>query len=152
MLVFALVSQLLAAEPSCRVELFRIERSKNANVVLYERGEGDEPVRASWLLLAGNGAREPLSLFERAFAYGFDVRRAGEVVELTLKAFKQRVIKLVSRSGCLAAVSVIDGKLAVLERIFVKATDGLAPAVEFIELYGLDAETGEARSERLMAR
>ncbi|MFZ5445276.1 MAG: DUF4833 domain-containing protein [Myxococcota bacterium] len=143
----------LAAEPSCPTELFRIERSTNANVVLYERSSDERaPVVANWLLLARNGGREPLTLFERAFAYGFELERRGSSFELKLKAFRERVIQLVDRAGCLVATSVIDGRAAVLRRIFVKASGGLAPKVESVDLFGVDAETGEERSERLVRR
>ncbi len=152
----------LAAEPApaCPTELFRIERSKNANVVLYEstqRADGsldaDEPVRASWLMLAEQGQREKLTLMERKFAYGFDVRAnaEGPGVLLHLKALKRRVVHVVlADSGCPAARTTIGGETGVLQRIFVKTTERLVPKVEYIELFGVHAATGSALYERLL--
>jgi len=61
--------------------LFRVARSTNANVVLYEarlRNGGtldeDEPVHPVWVMLAEDGRREELNFLERAMAYGVDVR------------------------------------------------------------------------------
>lgn len=161
LLASVVLSVLLSADPqgACPSELFRIERSKNANVVLYEarRGRGaaldpDEPVTASWLLLATHGGREPLSLFERAFAYGFEVQPApsGPGFALTLKAFKARPIRVTNGGACPKALTQIDGREAVLSRIFIKADDRqLVPAVLSVEVFGLDAQTGEALYEKL---
>lgn len=157
-LVLALV---LSADPGpCPSELFRIERSKNANVVLYEAKRGsatvldeDEPVTASWLLLASTGKRERLNFFERLFAYGFDVRLApsADSAALTLKALKARPLRVTSRGSCLAAFGTIDGADAVLQRIYVMTDEhGPAPAVKYIELYGVDPVTGAARYEKVL--
>jgi len=158
----ALVAVLAADPATCPRELFRIERSKNANVVLYETNAGkgvaldpDEPVVASWLLLATTGKRESLSFLERVFAYGFESRLAptGESCSLTLKALKGRTIHVSPRGPCLSAFAVIDGADAVLQKIFVQTDErGPAPAVQYIELFGLDATTGEARYEKVIRK
>lgn len=150
----------LTADPApCAAELFRIERSKNANVVLYEAKRGKdapldphEPVTASWLLLATSGAREPLGFFERAFAYGFGVRAAGAGgFALTLTAFKDREVRVAPHGSCARATTTIAGRDAVLARLFVQADDsGPVPKVQWVDLHGTDAETGEALSERLV--
>jgi hypothetical protein len=147
-----------ADPPACPVELFRIERSKNANVVLYETkttptGElsTDEPLTASWLLLANGGKREALSFFERRMAYGFDVKPAREGFEVSLKALAQRQLLLRRNGPCFAAVSTIAGHAAILQRIFVKTDEGpLVPDVLSVELFGVDAATGEARYEKIV--
>jgi hypothetical protein len=150
----------LAAEPAGN-ELFRIERSKNANVVVYEAKPGaktaldvSEPVTASWLLLAKKGQRESLSFFEKLLAYGFEVRVAedGASAVLKLKALKGRTLRVVQRGARLAAVGMIDGADAVLERVFVTTDEGGAvPKVKSIELFGVDAVSGAPRSERIVA-
>lgn len=148
---------LLAAGP-CPTELFRIERSKNANVVLYEAKAGPggelnaaEPVTASWLLLADKGQREPLSFFERTMAYGFDVRPVEGGFALRLKAVTGKAIIVRPRGACPAALSTIGGKEGVLRRIYVKADDsGLVPHVQYVEVFGVDATTGAALYEKLV--
>jgi hypothetical protein len=162
MLVTSLVlAAVLSADPgTCPRELFRIERSKNANVVLFETKPGkdvaldpDEPIVASWLLLATTGKRESISFFERLFAYGFEARLApsGESCSLTLKALKDRTIRVTNRGDCRSAFAVIGGADAVLQKIFVQADErGPAPSVQYIELFGVDVATGEARYEKVL--
>ncbi len=159
----AVLLALLSAAPpgSCPVELFRIERSKNANVVVYEARPGqksaldpDEPVTASWILLASDGRRQSLNFFERLLAYGFDVKLGplAQNARLTLKALKGRTLKIAQRDGCLAAYGVIAGVETVLKRVFVTTDErGATPSVLSIELFGVDALTGEERSEKLVA-
>lgn len=153
MLAVALTLVLSADASAC--EVFRIERSKNANVVLYEAEGGlerDAPVKASWLLLAQHGQRQTLTFFERLMAYGFEVRalRDGASRELRLKALKDRALRLVKRGACLAAVGVIDGAEAVLQRVYVTTDErGAVPRVLSVELFGVDLATGAPRVERL---
>ena len=153
MLAPSLILLVLTAEP---VELFRIERSKNANVVVYEATalEAKEPVKASWILLAGSGRRESLSFFEKVAAYGFEVRLAddGASAVLKLKALKGRELTVVKRGGRLAAIGLIDGEEAVLERVFVTTDErGAVPSVKSIELFGVDARSGAPLSEKIVA-
>lgn len=154
-----LLSVVLCAE--CPKELFRIERSKNANVVVYEANAGrqtpidvDDPVNASWLLLAGDGKRAGLKFFEKLLAYGFEAKVVGkgQSALLTLKALRGRPLKVVQREGCLAAVGSIDGAEAVLKRVFVTTDErGVTPKVTGVELIGVDAVTGAARTEKLVS-
>ena len=156
-----LLAVLSAAPAQCPVELFRIERSKNANVVVYEARPGsktaldpDEPVTASWVLLASKGQRQSLNFFERLFAYGFEVK-LGPLAQnalLTLKALKGRTVRVALREGCLAAFGLIAGVETVLKRVFVTSDEhGATPKVLSIELFGVDVVTGETRSEKLVA-
>ena len=44
---------------------------------------------------------------------------------------------------------VIDGRPAVLEKMYINASEGLTgPKVHYIELYGKDLQTGEERRKR----
>ncbi len=160
-LSLTLLAVVLGADPgACPRELFRIERSKNANVVLYEVTPGeatvldrDAPVTASWLLLASSGKREPLTFFEKLFAYGFEVQvsKVADSATLTLKALKARAIRVSRREQCPVATTTVGGAEAVLQRVYV-ATDegGAVPGVKYVELIGVDVVTGEARTERVV--
>ena len=154
---FALLA-VLRVDPGCSAELFRIERSKNANVVLYEaktheKGSLDtsEPIVASWLMLAAKGQREALTFFERRFAYGFESSPSPKGgFELKLQALKSRAIQVIEREGCAVALSSINGQEALLKRIYVRADDStVVPSVQYVELFGVDAISGAARYEKL---
>ncbi len=151
----------LSGDGRCPAELFRIERSTNANVVAYEanrtadgRLDPRDPVRVEWILLADGGRREELTFLERAFAYGFDVEDAAPAdgFWLTLKAERSRRIRLRIRDGCPRAFTLIAGREALLELLFVDVDGGgLAATVRGVDLRGTDAVTGAPLEERVPA-
>jgi hypothetical protein len=144
---------------ACGDELFRIERSKNANVIVYELRRGAdgaidraEPVRASWIMLASHGEREDLNLLERTLAYGFEVEAAspGPGWILRLKAEKKRPLAVREVAGCFRAMATIGGRDGALKRIYVKADDRtLIPTVAWVDVFGVDPATGAQRYERI---
>jgi len=147
-----------ASGEACSAELFRIARNTNANVVVYElrRGadgalDGAEPVHASWIMLAEQGQREELGFFERSLAYGFALESSRSGGQLRLRAAPDRPVLLEEHKGCMRALTRIAGRTGVLESIFVEAGSGLIPPVAWVELSGIDAETGESLRERVGA-
>ena len=51
------------------------------------------------------------------------------------------------------AEAVIDGRPAVLEKMYINAADGLTgPKVLYIEVYGKDLQTGQKRRERIVLK
>ncbi len=160
--LIALAAVLATAPPPapCRDELFRIERNKNANAIVYEvhrRPDGSvdpsEPVHASWIMATRGGEREDLNFLERTLAYGFDLRPATPQGGwwLALVSKKERPVHVREEHGCLAAVASIDGHEGVLRRIYVKADDGkLIPGVKYVDVFGVDLRTGAALHERIV--
>ena len=138
--------------------LFRIERSKNDNIVVYDALvtqdgllQSDEPVDAYWLALAEDGRRTKLSRIQKRFAYGFKTRFLDEdTVVMKMAADIGREITVDVVKGVPRAVTDIAGREAVLDRIYVKSIEKkLWPSVEYLELFGVDAATGEERYERI---
>lgn len=139
--------------------LFVVERSSNANVVVYEapRAPGGvvdpkRPVRGHWRMWAEDGRREELNFVERRLAYGVDVLgpTPGGGVEIALKALPERRIEVRRDGPCPAALTALGGQEALLRRAFVQiASGGLIPKVAYLELHGEDAATREARVERI---
>ena len=147
-----------AADPGVQ-PLFRIERSKNANVVQYdarvqEDGSLDpaEPIDVYWLRLAGSGKRKELKWLQRRVAYGFSVHWAvdGSALELEMVVPIGRRVEVVRSGDAWQARTPIDGRPCHIERIYVKSTERrfLPPKVEYIDFAGSDVETGERRTER----
>jgi hypothetical protein len=142
--------------------LFIIERSKNANVVHYDArltadGEIDpnEPVIAYWVLLAKDGRREELNWIEKKKAYGFTIKPDPSVngYKMTLVAVPQGQITVKKDGDTIRAELVIDGSPAVLEKIYINASDGLlGPKVHYIELHGKDIKTGEKRFQKIVQK
>jgi hypothetical protein len=140
--------------------LFKIERSKNANIVQYDarvapdgKLDRQQPVVAYWLRLAEEGQVQELSWTQKTFAYGFSTEwnddRTG--VRLELKAAIGRPIQVrCSPSDC-RATSTIDGAPAYLRKIFVQSTGkGTSTRVDFFELFGDDVNGGGERYERIV--
>ena len=145
-----------AAQP-----LFIIGRNKNANVVHYDAqltadGKLDPkgPVIAYWVMLAQDGKRTNLSWVEKKMAYGFKVKPDPSVngYQMTIVAATQRSIAVKQVGSAVRAEVVIDGRPAILEKMYIDASGGLRPTVHYLELYGKDVQTGEKRFEKVMRK
>jgi hypothetical protein len=142
---------------AANTELFRVERSTNNNYVRYDartRADGSldpkTPMIAYWILPSEKGRREGLTWLEEKVAYGFSAARVPDGYTVTLVAFDRR--KLAIRRGAASwhAEVTIQGKPAILRRIWVQASDTvLGPRVDRIELTGVDRATRELLSERI---
>jgi hypothetical protein len=145
-----------AAQP-----LFIIGRNKNANVVHYDAqltadGKLDPkgPVIAYWVMLAQDGKRTNLSWIEKKMAYGFQVKPDPSVngYQMTIVAATQRSIAVKKVGSAVRAEVVIDGRPAILEKMYIDASGGLRPTVHYLELYGKDVQTAEKRFEKVMRK
>jgi hypothetical protein len=142
--------------------LFTIERSKNANVVHYDAqftadGKLDpkEPVIVYWVRLAEDGRREKLSWIQKKVAYGFTIKPDPSVdgYGMTLVAAPEKQIIVKKEKETVRAEAVIDGRPAVLEKIYIYASEGLTgPKVQRIDVYGKDLQTGEERREKMVPK
>lgn len=140
--------------------IFTIQRSKNSNVVQYDAqltptGKLDprEPVIAYWIMLAEDGRKQALMWIEKETAYGFKARYEahGDFATLDMVADIRRTVKVYETGGRYRAETLIDGKPAFVEKIYVKSIEGNAlPRVEYVELSGPDIETGDDRYEKLV--
>jgi hypothetical protein len=145
--------------PPCGAELFRVTRNTNANVVVYEArlaspGVLDErdPVHPAWLMLAEDGRREELNLFEAAMAYGVEVRGgidAGAVV-VAIRARPDLDIRILLEKGCPVARTRIAGRDATLRLVSVEASGGLLPQVLHVEMIGRDPASDAEVRERML--
>ena len=142
--------------------LFIIERSKNANVVHYDarltadgKLDPNEPVIAYWVLLTEDGRKEDLNWIEKKKAYGFHITPDPSVkgFQMTLVSVPEGTITVRKEGDTARAERDIDGRPAVLEKIYINAADGLfGPKVNYIELYGKDIKTGEKRYQKIVKK
>jgi hypothetical protein len=142
--------------------LFIIERSKNANTVHYDArltadGELDpaEPVIAYYVMLAEDGRRKELNWIEKTMAYGFDITPDPSIsgYKMTMVAAPQGPITVKKEGNAVRAELVIDGRPAILDKMYINASDGpILPQVHYIELYGKDLQTGEKRFEKILPK
>ena len=160
LLLLALLATSAAAEIQTS-PLFIIERSENANVVHYDArltnsGKLDpkKPVIAYWVMLAEDGRRTNLSWIENKKAYGFSIKPfpSANGYKMTLVAAPERQI-IVKKKAAVRAEMVINGRPAILEKIYINAAEGLTgPKVQYIELYGKDLQTGENIREKMVPK
>lgn len=154
--VLAFLALVVPAEAETR-GLFRIERSTNRNVVEYDLrlssdGAPDRkaPVSVYWIMLEEGGRREGLTFFERQFAYGVDVASGHDGLTLHLAALRDRAVHVRRRAERWEAQTTIGGRLSTLRRIWVQCEPGvLGPTVRFVEVTGVDVESGRVRTERI---
>jgi hypothetical protein len=142
--------------------LFVIERNKNANIVRYDAnltadGKLDPaaPVVASWELLAEDGSRKKLNWLEKKKAYGIKIKTDpslnGYIMTLAAAPWMPLTVKKID--DVVRAEVSINGRPAVLEKMFIQARDRLlGPKVEYIELYGKELQTGEACNEKIIPK
>jgi hypothetical protein len=156
---------LLAVPAAAQIKtspLFIIERSENTNVVHYDArltadGKLDpkEPVIVYWVMLAEDGRRQKLSWIENKKAYGFTIKPAQSAngYKMTLVAVPERQIIVKKKKDAIRAETVINARPAILEKIYINASDGLTgPKVQYIEVYGKDLKTGEKRREKMVPK
>jgi hypothetical protein len=140
--------------------LFAIQRSKNANVVQYDaqltaagKLNPKEPIIAYWIMLAEDGRKQQLLWVEREMAYGFKAKfeAGGTFAIMDMVAPIGRKVKVYDKDGMYRAETLIDGRPAFVERIYIKSIEGgVLPKVEYVELFGQDIETGDNRYEKLI--
>jgi hypothetical protein len=139
--------------------LFKIERSKNTNIVQYDvqvTPDGKlyqkKPVIAYWIRLAEDGRKRELTFFQRKFSYGFKTKydAGSNSAILQMVAARSREIKVYEVEGKYRGETRIDGQPAFLERIFVTSIkNGFYRKTNFIELFGKDIKTGVDCYEKL---
>jgi len=140
-----------------RDSLFRIERSKNKNIVQYDacllkNNISDEnPVQAYWVLT--NGKKEQLSAIENKQAYGIESKEklGKNKYRISLAALKDRDIVVEKIKGDYKALVKINGESSILERVYVESeepTIGL-PKVHYVEVFGRNLSTNKSVKERI---
>ncbi len=125
--------------------LFKIERSKNGNIVQYdaclqENGllADSDPVSAYWIL--EDGRREDLNMLEKKTAYGLKLEKRLEKdkVQISLAAIEDRKLIVEKKDGKYRVVTSINGKESILEKVFVKSEEHAVgpPKVLYVDLFG----------------
>jgi hypothetical protein len=148
----------LAEDPEPTAQrLFHIERNKNTNIVVYDAQvmpdsslAEEDPVTVYWIKLAEGGHTKELKGIEKRMAYGFKVEsREGNRLVIDMVAKVGRDLVVDKHEGTYRAFMDINGSQALLEKIYIFAKETLMlPSVKYIELYGVDLETGEEAYEK----
>jgi len=140
--------------------LFYIQRSSNANTVIYDANilpnktlNPKEPVYTYWIRYADKGQKEELTTIQRTLAYGLytnPISAEPNTYEGYFLAYRKRkfVVKL-DPKGNPIALFPINNKLQILKRVYVSVDErNVMPTVNYIELFGKDPVTGKDVYER----
>lgn len=95
-----------------------------------------------------------LNWLERTFAYGSKVSQDTENKKtlMSISALKSRPIEISkNENGDILPIALIGGKLSILKRIWVEVSQGhlYIPTVHYVDVFGVDYETGEEVIERI---
>jgi hypothetical protein len=150
---------LVAAELE-RQSLFKIERSKNANIIQYDAQIGtngklykNEPVIGYWIRLADQGQIKELNWIQRKFAFGFDADYHQSIDSVTIKMVADigQPIEVRHLNGKYRAVVKLEGKLSELDKIYIKAHgSGISVTVDYVEVFGNDLKTGDKTYDKII--
>lgn len=151
-LLLVLFMQLHATEPGRR--LFHFERSINDNIVCYDINlDGDKLNMKKPLYIYWANLRNPyedtgeINFMQRTVAFGFKIDQRGDN-EVTghLTASNKLSIRICKYQGRWVAMCTIQGKQAILKRMYVKMKS--AVKAEYVDAFGETTESGESVSVR----
>ena len=139
--------------------LFYVQRSANANTIVYELKLGsnglpdeDEPVHPYWIRYTEGGKREDLNYIQRKFAYGVNAKALGngkyDIRFVSYKKFPLTLMK--GTDGKYHIFATISQRQFIVNRIFVKIEGGSfwVPNVRYVEFKGTDPANGKEVTER----
>jgi len=144
-------------------QLFYIQRSTNANTVIYatrldSKGDFDPvtPVEVFWRTFNIDGSKIPLNFMERIMAYGvrMEPRGPGQPIIFTIAALPDRKLTLAfdaqHRPQALLQIGTHTVKLAYVYLHVVEG--GFLPSVPALDIFGTDIASGNAIHEHLIQR
>lgn len=142
--------------------LFYIQRTGNSDTIVYDANIGpdglfrkNKPVRIYWHR-AASGKIEKLNYLQRTRGYGIKhipSDQANEYIFHLVSYAKRNFYLKKNAYGQPVAIITLSGKEAYLQRMFIQLEPGLfglKPNVHYIELFGVDVQTGHAVYEKLV--
>ncbi|HEX4272030.1 MAG TPA: DUF4833 domain-containing protein [Rhizomicrobium sp.] len=144
-------------------QLFYIQRSPNANTVIYGakldgRGDFDSsaPVEAFWRKFNIDGSKQPLNFMERMMAYGvrMDPFKPGQPITFRVAALPDRKLTLtMDAQHHPQALMKVGDHTVKLAYVYLQVVEGgLLPSVPSLDIFGTDIASGKAIHEHLIQR
>lgn len=147
------------ALPTSISRLFYVQRSSNANTIVYElklnsdgQPDADEPVHPYWIRYTEGSKKEDLNYIQRKFAYGVNAKALGngkfDIRFVSYKKFPLTLMK--GTDGKYHIFATISQRQFIVNRIYVKIEGGSfwVPNVRYVEFKGTDPATGKEVTER----
>jgi hypothetical protein len=140
-------------------QLFFMQRDPNINTLIYELNfkngvlNEDEPVHVFWIRYAEKGQHDDLNYIQRNFAYGIKSKMISkENFEIHFVSYKKKTMYLKkSTDNKFYVFTDINKKQAILKQVFIRVNGGSfwVPNIEYVELKGIDPNSGMEVVERL---
>ncbi len=135
--------------------LFYVQRSNNNNAIVYETNlksdssiVREDPVHVYWIRYSSDSTTAELTYIQRKYAYGVQSveieGKNGQFILNFVSYDKKKFYLVKSREGnTYQALTMIDGKMSVLEKVFIQLNGGTFwfPTIEEIVLHGKDPLT-----------
>ncbi|MFY7651281.1 MAG: DUF4833 domain-containing protein [Chitinophagaceae bacterium] len=148
--------------PTTAISLFYLQRTTNTNTIVVDlnldkNGEpnDEDPVHVYWIRYPEGGVKKELNYIQRVFAYGIKSTKLSDgSFEMHFVSSRKRNLFLAkdNRDGKYHVYTAINGKRAILKRIFVKINSGgtfWKPNVEYIEFKGIDPNSSKEIIDRI---
>lgn len=153
--IFALFCLTMQAVTIPKEHVYVFERSTNSNYVCYDINLQNgalcqkEPLKAYWVL--GDGTRmEGLTFLDRKMAYGIKVVSSEKDVAIVhMSAYKDLNIRICKHKGKWVGIIKRQGREMIVQKMFAQMKPPLSVKCEYVEITGIDVETGEKRCEKI---
>lgn len=150
--------------PTNSKTLFYVQRSNNNNAIVYETNlnadstiNRAEPVHVYWIRYSSDSTKAELTYIQKKYAYGVKSveieGKSGQFILNFVSYDKKKFYLVKSREGNMyQALTMIDGKMAVLEKVFIQLNGGTFwfPTIDEIVLHGRDPLTKEKLVEHFI--
>ncbi|MEM9548846.1 MAG: DUF4833 domain-containing protein [Bacteroidota bacterium] len=132
--------------------LFYIQRNQNPNTVIYKIRKNqdgnflmDDPIYVFWRQYDNNGKDKPLNYIQRKLAYGYEYNIINnDAIQMNIVSYPSYKLFITKNDDQeYKAVGKINNMWAELSNVYVFVEEqGAFPVVKYLELYGLQIETG----------
>lgn len=136
--------------------LFQFERSKNKNYICYDANVTNgalnmkDPIHAYWILAETDGSVDELSFLQKKLAFGYNVVKKGDnEVTITLKAYNGLLIRVHQQDNQWIATTTWNGKEIIISKMYAQLRSPNSLSVEYVDVSGTLATTGETVTERI---
>lgn len=144
----------MSAEATHLFDIANTVCSRHVEYRAYEKGDS-YGIDVAWYTREGQRFRD-LNWLEQNFAYGSKISldKKTKKTIMHVSALKSRNIEITkNEKGEIIPLATISGKTSALKRIWVEVSDGhlKIPKVHYVDVFGVDIETGEEVTERIKA-
>lgn len=146
--------------PSDPGMLFYVQQAIDKNILVYAGRQGadgrldpGQPVEVFWRRYNDdNGARRPLSFFERVFAFGVSSRPLGEGrYSIRIAGYRDReaMVEVGDDRKPRALLTVGPRQIRVVYAYAMAEKRTFIPKIHYVDIHGFDVASGEAVRERI---